>query len=63
MASAKKCDRCGCYYDHNREYKTKRNHAAINRVDLMDIENGYDRYDLCDQCISELLKFMAMEVE
>lgn len=58
MASAKKCDRCGRYYDRNTKYKANghSNHnldgvATTNTVGMVERS-----YDLCDECITEFFE-------
>ena len=53
MADAKKCDRCGKFYekDENRSKKYKRHYALS--------DNRIGRFvDLCDECKYDLEKFM-----
>lgn len=57
MANAKKCDRCGKYYDRNLECYapgTVASGVSFTRVD------GYIglKFDLCDSCIIDFKKFM-----
>ena len=60
MADAKKCDRCGMYYDVNKQH-----HASCNGNTFIDgmrftLVNGYElkSIDLCDDCIGKLKKFL-----
>lgn len=64
---AKKCDRCGKYYNENKKYKEK---CRIGRVVFEEYIDGVKfsvkdhtgkRIDLCDDCITELRKFLNME--
>ena len=51
MAKAKKCDRCGKYYDSNI--------SVVNGVALSTISGRFVEFkDLCDSCISEFKIFM-----
>lgn len=59
MADAKKCDRCGKYYDSN-----SISHGLVwtggyltGLVVTTDANNG-DSFDLCDDCIGDLLYFL-----
>ena len=48
MADAKKCDRCGAYYEFKNDF-----------IRICD-EKGYSMgsYDLCPSCMNELKKFL-----
>ena len=54
MSKANKCDRCGTFYEHNREvylhkhYMYKDNHPC-----------GDTRIDLCPNCQAELEKWLG----
>lgn len=62
MAIARKCDRCGAYYDVNRDYPVTCNGfktvivgvAMITRNDETTRDN-----DLCDTCIGKLNLFLT----
>ena len=63
MATAKKCDRCGSYYD---EYNVQYNAEKINGINLLiiDSNNGYFSYgphDLCPACSNEFMKWFKKE--
>lgn len=51
MAAAMKCDRCGNYYDDKL--------AGIAIRDTGDCI--VKRFDLCDECLADLMAFMRME--
>lgn len=57
MAIAKKCDRCGIYYD---EYNTKNDKEKINTIMFINVDS-YNKYfshghhDLCPSCSTELI--------
>ena len=55
MAAAKKCDRCGKFYELNllEDEKTVRGAVLQDR-------RGYTitEYDLCDECRDQLLEFL-----
>ena len=53
MADAKRCDRCGKYYQ-------RKNDKAL-RVLNRDFRCGESVYDLCDDCTTDLDKFMKGE--
>lgn len=51
MADAKKCDRCGEFFDK----------TGMTEMAELNMRNGYSisrRYDLCDRCAEDLMKFM-----
>lgn len=51
MASAKKCDRCGTFYE--------KNHERIAGVKTFDkTGNWIDWKDLCDDCVNDLKRFL-----
>lgn len=60
MALAKKCGRCGKYYDpYPTGAKVKRN--AVARVTLNSkggVSGNDDPIDLCEDCMSEFDRFM-----
>lgn len=63
MAVARKCDRCGVYYD---EYNVKNNAGKINGIVFANIvsqDKYYSRglYDLCPACSDELMKWFRKE--
>ena len=61
---AKKCDRCGTYYDENKKHKTTgRVHGGTISGFCTTAQSSYDKcFDLCDDCVGSLLnKFMKME--
>lgn len=59
MAAANKCDRCGAYYDEP-EIGSK-NIIGVRLVN--DWMNCGKRYDLCEDCVEELCKFMRIKRE
>lgn len=61
MANAKKCDRCGSYYDKNK---------GVNSIDgcfvrgiRLETSGPYRILDLCDSCICDLYKFLDIDKE
>lgn len=61
MASAKKCDACGKYYDDNKRFETSgRVHGGIlGRVNTITVTGCMDKsFDLCDDCLEALLLFL-----
>ena len=60
MATAKKCDRCGKYYDKNIEHKQNIN-GRLYYEDGMRFtadELNTDFIDLCDECLGKLHMFL-----
>lgn len=62
MASAKKCDRCGNYYNRNaNDYeggKRGGNAYPYEHVHMTDKCAHGIRYDFCDNCIADFFMFM-----
>lgn len=61
MANAKKCDRCGSYYDKNKGIKSI-NGFFVKGVRL-ETSGPYDVLDLCDPCIYDLYTFLGLNKE
>lgn len=61
MALARKCGRCGKYYDHY-PIGNKREYNSIQRRQYR-LDDGFvdrqDKIDLCPDCMSEFDKFMT----
>ena len=60
MATVKKCDRCGKYYDKNSEHKQNIN-GRLYYEDGMRFtvdELNTDFKDLCDECLDKLHMFL-----
>lgn len=62
--TAKKCDRCGAYYEL---YGVKDNAAKCNEFMMLNIDNAgryykHDKIDLCPDCMAKLYEFMKKEV-
>lgn len=61
MAKATKCDRCGKYYDENREHQKNINgHKGYYDGFVTTTTSGFypDTLELCDECITELKLFI-----
>ena len=57
---ASRCDKCGSYYTENKnEYREKLNGDCVEGISLLTSSNAYRRYDLCDDCIDELMDFLG----
>lgn len=62
--NAKKCDRCGAYYDKNKKHKTfgRISGGVISGIWMVDQSGREDYYfDLCDDCIGDLKKFLNIK--
>lgn len=63
MADAKKCDRCGKYYEKNEEHKytEEMQHKSMiaARIQIRSV-SGFmlTDYDMCDECLSRFKEFM-----
>ena len=58
---AKKCDRCGKYYEL---YKDNYGHngVALTSHDRFECLNpNYDKYDLCPECMEKVIEFLKGE--
>lgn len=61
MSNAKKCDRCGRYYDKNIKHKSSGRLIGSIISGVATTNRIYDNdncYDLCDKCITELYEFL-----
>ena len=65
MADAKKCDRCGKYYDRSLKDKSfKVNGETVYKAALINFSDGHiGEYDLCDQCARDLFHWLCNEEE
>lgn len=61
MANAKKCDRCGVFYEKNTQF-TKAKNVSKEIIDGMCFttrtNNCVNYKDLCDDCLSKLYSFL-----
>lgn len=57
MASARKCDRCGNYYDNN---QSKSIRGFYVRGIRLSTGTPYIELDLCDECIDNLYDFLGL---
>lgn len=62
MSVARKCDRCGKFYEKNR-VKWYLNGGSITRgIRIVNKDNRISvEYDLCDSCIEDLRCFMSYD--
>lgn len=61
--NARKCDRCGKYYDHYKGSLTFQKNGEANGLSLCDEDfsgtvNRRKYYDLCQACMKELMDFI-----
>ena len=66
MANAKRCDRCGKFYsEKDKEFKINKNDKHI--PSWIEIINTNDMaicaYDLCEQCMKDLYRWLCNEQE
>ena len=62
MANAKKCDRCGKYYDENTRFKSHNCRYSQHVSSVTEMTAGgyhYKNYDLCDDCIADFRAFVS----
>ena len=61
MAAAKKCDRCGKFYDRNTRINKGRykNEFIDEIVKTTNIGNYLNQIDLCDECLDKLDIFLS----
>lgn len=60
MASAKKCDRCGKYYDECTNAKTI-NGYQVKGIKIFTSYGHYFVLNLCGKCIDDLYDFLGIE--
>lgn len=62
MGITRKCDRCGQYYTRKTELQVPVvPYAKIEGITLTDITGHVVDFCLCDDCITKLIDFLAME--
>ena len=61
MAAAKKCDRCGKFYDRNTRINKGlyKNEFIDGIVKTTNIGNYLNQIDLCDECLGKLDIFLS----
>lgn len=60
MANAKKCDRCGKYYDKCPNVKTINGYKVLG-IKIFTSYGPYLELDLCEKCIDDLYDFLGIE--
>ena len=65
MAIAKRCDRCGCFYE---QYNVGNSPTKINGFMTLNIDSGqqyysHGAYDLCPKCSGELMSWFNTKGE
>ena len=66
MADAKKCDRCGKYYDDesSKDRNFRVNGIPIHQMALIDAcDHHICEYDLCNECARDLFHWLCNEKE
>ena len=67
MASAKKCDRCGSFYDPYKGVRVRPNTksvlSSVNRVSFSNSFGSCFTFDLCSSCMASTLLFMNIPEE
>lgn len=63
---AKKCDRCGKLYEHYDGSKNFKKNGKANGLILIDrdLDKRYwsrNEYDLCPECMSQLVSFLSQK--
>lgn len=58
MSSARKCDRCGKYYEFHASKSIKSSQIIGIKIQTA---TYFDDYNLCPKCADKLLKFMGIK--
>lgn len=60
MATARKCDKCGKYYDENKKYRYDFGMGTVIGLRFETInDNNSSRIDLCDECLGKIKEFLG----
>lgn len=54
-----RCDRCGRFYQKNELVSDGRTLIAVG---LIDLKNNLKRYELCDDCLNNVFRFLEEPV-
>lgn len=65
MSDAKKCDRCGKYYTDCKDMSLRHRDRTVDYITLGSLYNGGRgiEFDLCNDCVTELFKFLHISNE
>ena len=65
MSNAKKCDRCGKYYTDCKDMSLRHRDRTVDYITLGSLYNGCRgiEFDLCNDCVTELFKFLHISNE
>lgn len=65
MSNAKKCDRCGKYYTDCKDMSLRHRDRTVDYITLGSLYNGGRgiEFDLCNDCATELFKFLHISNE
>ena len=65
MSNAKKCDRCGKYYTACKDMSLRHRDQTVDYITLGSLYNGGRgiEFDLCNDCVTELFKFLHISNE
>lgn len=63
MAIARKCDRCGKYYDENKKYRYNLVMETVIGLRFETLEgSNSSRIDLCDECLGKIKNFLGTDI-
>lgn len=63
MATARKCDRCGKYYDENKKYRYDLGIGTVIGLRFETLNgNISSRIDLCDECLGKIKEFLGTDI-
>ena len=63
MAIARKCDRCGKYYDENKKYRYNLVMGTVIGLRFETLEGfNSSRIDLCDECLGKIKNFLGTDI-
>ena len=63
MATARKCDMCGKYYDENKKYRYDFCMETVIGLRFETLNgNNSSRIDLCDECLGKIKEFLGTDI-
>ena len=63
MAIARKCDRCGKYYEENKKYRYNLVMGTVIGLRFETLEGfNSSRIDLCDECLGKIKNFLGTDI-